>query len=70
MFTIELRVNSTLVGHVYGKRIKENGERRQYEYEYYEPEASEIAKHTIWSSKDAPLAVLVRDILTQVMHKN
>jgi hypothetical protein len=67
MFSIELKVNGTLVGHIYGRRIEEHGDRRKWEYEYYEPEAGELEKHTISGDKDMPLVVLVRNILDQVI---
>lgn len=41
MFSVELKVNGRLVGHIYGKSIQPDMEDMTcYRYEYYEPEDS------------------------------
>jgi hypothetical protein len=45
MFTVEIRINGSLIGHVYGRNKGDNNDgTSSYEYEYYEPEQRKVKK--------------------------
>jgi len=48
MFSVELKINGAMIGHIYGRNIESLGEGiYRYTYEYYEPETRGIRKGTI-----------------------
>ena len=42
MFTTEIRMNGTLLAHVYGRNVGRDGEETLYTYEYYETESRQV----------------------------
>lgn len=67
MFTVEIRINGTLISHIYGRNIAPlpNGKSR-YEYEYYEAESRKVQTGTVEHRREDGLRSLVTEILNNV----
>jgi len=67
MLSVELKVNGTLIGYVYGKNIAPvPGGKYRYEYEYYEPELRELKTGVVLHKREDGLRTLVAAILEDV----
>jgi len=68
MFSVELKINGSMISHIYGKNVKDDGSGYYlYDYEYYQPETRGLKTGSLRHKRDAGLARLVRDILTDVI---
>lgn len=67
MFTIEIKINGTMIGHIYGRNlcVQENG-LSLYDYEYYEPEIPKLQRGTISHCREQGIRKLVKLILSDV----
>jgi hypothetical protein len=67
MFTVELKINGALVGHVYGvnKGVAANG-KTSYVYDYYDVGNRKITKGTVKHKRDDGLNKLIALILEDV----
>jgi hypothetical protein len=67
MFTIELRINGALIGHIYGRNVGVfSKDKCRYKYEYYEPENRGIIKGEIVHNRNKGIRALVCDIFKKV----
>jgi len=69
MFSVELRVNGSLIGHIYGRNVTQQSSRKEedeYAYEYYEPEQALLIKGRVSHSRPNGLRRLVQLILNDV----
>ena len=68
MFTVELRVNGALVGHVYGRNIGDvPGTRRcRYSWEYYEVEQGQVQGGELEHDPGQGIAALAAAVLGKV----
>ena len=68
MFTIEIKINGSLVGHIYGHNeghINAKGE-TLYRYEYYEVETRRVRPGTVRHVRKGGIRSLVVAILSSV----
>lgn len=67
MFTVEIKINGSLIGHIYGKNLGEisNG-LWEYCYEYYEPELRKIIKGKVVYIRDKGVRELISLILDDI----
>lgn len=64
MFTIEIKVNGALIGHIYGRNTGEYEDgKTKYAYEYYEPEEPRIRKGHVLHQRDHGIRPLITAIL-------
>ena len=72
MFTVELKVNGALIGHVHGINkgfhLEVDGE-ALYEYEYYDVEARSLTKGNIFHNRDDGIKCLIKSILDDLESK-
>jgi len=71
MFTAEIKINGTLIGHVYGRNLDEtkNG-RDHYTFEYYAPEnPGDVVTGKVWHKYDDGMRKLLIKILQEVEKK-
>jgi len=67
MFTVEIRINGTLIGHIYGRNMGRNpGGKTRYDYEYYEPELPNVRKGSVMHERDGGIRPLIAAILADV----
>jgi hypothetical protein len=72
MLTVELKINGTLVGHIYGVNKgecpREDGYGRYtiYEYEYYEPGNKKLIDGTVFHKREDGLRKLIEIILVDI----
>jgi hypothetical protein len=67
MFTLELRINGALIGHIYGRNIKVlSKDKCKYKYEYYEPGNKETFKGEIVHDRKKGIRALVCGILKRI----
>ena len=78
MFTIELRVNGTLVTHVYGRNVTDERNERGvgaqdvangadvYDYELYETESRRVTNGTVTHKRNDGIRALAAKILRDV----
>lgn len=69
MFTVELKINGTMIGHIYGKNkglASEGTGETIYEYEYYEPDGGDIARGFVLHKREDGLRHLVRLVLEDI----
>ena len=66
MFTVELKINGTLIAHVYGHNegFDEKTGDYKYRYEYYEVESRKVTNGIITHDRKKGLNALVSSILT------
>jgi len=64
MFTIEIKINGVMIGHIYGVNIggKEHG-KNSYSYEYYKPESREVNKGLVRHAREDGIEKLIALIL-------
>lgn len=68
MFTFEIRINGSLIGHIYGhneSRTDDEG-RDEYSYEYYGVESRRVRKGTVFHHRRSGIRKLVTLILQDV----
>jgi len=73
MFSVELKINGTLVAHISGYNITEHPYRtgtHKYSYEYYEVDSSRVIKGTVEHNREDRLTELIRIILNNVRRVN
>lgn len=70
MFNVEIRVNGTMIGHIYGRNItpatKQGVGLDLYTWEYYKPESRTVVKGVVSHDRDAGIEKLVGKILLEV----
>jgi hypothetical protein len=68
MLSVEIRVNSQLISHIYVRNIGPNPGRHDYayEYRYYEPESGRVVEDTVVHARDAGAGALVQKVLKAV----
>ena len=66
MFSIEIKINGSMIGHIYGRNIGNTGAKDQYIYEYYEPELRKVISGNVNHKRSNGirelLAVILKDI--------
>ena len=71
MFTVELKINGALVGHIHGQNIGNlDCNNCEYSYEYYDVSKREISKGTITHARSDGIRNLIRTILDDLNEKN
>ena len=67
MFTIEIKINGSLIGHIYGIN-KGDGPNKttRYNYEYYEPEIRRLITGSVLHKRENGIRVLIELILESV----
>lgn len=64
MFTVEIKINGSLIGHIYGRNTGEyKGSKVKYDYEYYEPEEPGVRKGQVFHSRESGIRPLIAAIL-------
>lgn len=64
MFTIEIRINGSQIGHIYGHNTgPKNDGNCKYEYEYYETETGKVVSGNVAHSQDDKIRRLIVKIL-------
>jgi hypothetical protein len=66
MFTVEIRINSALIAHVYGRNVGETNGVSIYDCEYYEADTRKVRNVTVRHKRDDGIRRLVRTILEKV----
>ncbi len=71
MFTVEIKVNTVLMSHIYGVRREEvkNGAFR-YTYEYYQTQLRKVTKGEVTHVPDKGMRTLIRLILDDIDKQN
>ncbi len=72
MFSIEIRLNSILIGHIYGRNIKTisfEPEICEYSYKYYKPEDSSVIEGKIKHERNKGIDSLTEKIFLDVQKK-
>lgn len=71
MFTIEIRINGTLVAHIYGRNLNKTPHGDfEYGYEYYSPELpSSVIKGIVCHDRGKGINPLITKILDDVSKK-
>lgn len=70
MFTVEIKINGTMLGHIYGRNLQvQEGGLDRYEYEYYEPEIPKLRCGTVLHGRKNGIRKLVKIILDDVDKK-
>lgn len=68
MFTFEIRINGSLIAHIYGHNEGEIDKKGQtkYSYEYYEPTTRRIVSGTVRHKRGDGIRPLVTTILKDI----
>lgn len=68
MFTIEIRVNGAMIGHIYGRNIShgDGGDFDDYSYEYYEPYARKLMRGKVTHKRGDGIRRLTSVILADI----
>lgn len=70
MLTVELKVNGTMVGHIYARNVtgtKHLGNQNHlYHWEYYRPEQRTLRQGTVTHVRDDGIEQLISIILSEV----
>jgi hypothetical protein len=69
MFTVELKVNGAMIGHIHGvnKGLHPEGKGETiYEYEYYDVEERDLIKGKVFHKKGDGIKHLIRLILDDI----
>lgn len=66
MFTVEIKINGALIGHIYGLNQGEQSGMTKYHYEYYEPEQPKLSVGTVLHERDNGIRDLISLILADV----
>lgn len=71
MFTFEIRINGSLIGHIYGHNEDQYDDegRTEYSYEYYDVETRTQTKGTVFHHRKEGIRKLVKLILEDVDEK-
>jgi hypothetical protein len=69
MFTCEIRINGTMVGHIYGRNTKDVEGGTLYNFEYYAPEARSTKHGNVVHRRSDGIEKLVAAILTEATKK-
>jgi len=72
MFTFEIKINGSLIAHIYGHnegRYNEEGE-TEYRYEYYETERPKLTTGTVFHDTEKGIRPLIVEILQDVPLRN
>ena len=66
MFTIEVRINGSLISHVYGRNTGTTPDKGDaYEYELYTPESRAVVKGVVHHRREEGINALAGKILTK-----
>ena len=67
MFTVEIKINGTLIGHVYGHNtgVKDRGE-TLYDWHYYSTEGGNVVKGKAHHKRENGINALVSEVLQMV----
>jgi hypothetical protein len=63
MFTVEIRINGSLIGHIYGHNEGENNGITKYSYEYYRPDSNKLVCGETFHKREAGIEKLIELIL-------
>lgn len=68
MFSMEVRINGSLIGHIHGQNLglSDTGETTKYSYEYYEPTLGALVKGTIYHVRELGIRPLLQQILQDI----
>jgi len=67
MFTVEIRINGALIGHIYGTNTRELGAGvYEYRYEYYEPDVRKLIKGRVTHLRSSGVRPLINAVLSDV----
>ena len=70
MFSIEIRVNTQLIGHIYCRNVTPNDQDLDdinvYKYNYYKPETGEVYSGHVKHKRDDGIERLVQIILNNI----
>ena len=71
MFTVEIRINGSMIGHIYGHNEGENYKTglTTYRYEYYRPESQKIVNGSVLFKRNDGIEDLIRVILEDYSEK-
>lgn len=73
MMTAEIRINGSMISHIYIRNISSEFSvdgMNLYKYEYYQPETGEVKTGEIKFKRDKGALTLVRDIINKMEAKN
>lgn len=66
MFTVEIRINGSMIGHIYGHNEGDTADGCKYRYEYYEPETRKLIKGNIEHKRSKGIRQLITQILNDI----
>ena len=66
MFTVEIKINGSLIGHIYGHNegIEESGDTK-YTFEYYRPDSRKLINGNVLFKREDGIEKLISKILSQ-----
>ena len=68
MMSVEIKVNTVLIGHIYLRNIKHlDFDKYEYVYHYYKPETGGILKGAITHNRGDGAEVLINKILKDIL---
>ena len=68
MFTVEIKINGSLIGHIYGHNEGHTDKGDRYRYEYYETETRKIVNGEVTHPRRNGIRPLITAILSDVEH--
>lgn len=65
MFTVEIRINGSMISHIYGRNVSESqtSGKHVYDFEYYQPETRKIQKGQVEHNRSDGINSLISSIL-------
>lgn len=72
MFSIEVKVNNLLVGHLYAKNkgyVLDYPELCHYSCRYYMPETGQVSECEVWHNREEGINELVRKVFNELFRK-
>lgn len=66
MFTFEIRINGSLIAHIYGRNLGTKGPKSEYCYEYYQVENRELVEGKVKHAREDGIETLIQVILKDV----
>ena len=70
MFTVEMRINGTLIVHIYGHNERDvDGYKSEYQYHAYSPEDGEIISGKVIHDRGEGLPYLVSQIIADARER-
>ncbi len=69
MFTVEIKINGSMIGHVYGRNVGDTPKGSQYDYEYYDVENRKIVGGKILHKRERGIKALIASILADTETK-